>query len=122
MMPLIRMSEMYYMGAECLNQQGKTKDAVELLNTVRRNRGIAEDKMISGGIAFKELTKEIEKEWKKEFLGEGQMFYFYKRLGYTKLPNSSLLINEKVYVLPMPEDEINVGGREPNSSNTDEKK
>ena len=121
-MPLIRMSEMYYMGAECLNQQGKTKDAVELLNTVRRNRGIAEDKMISGGIAFKELTKEIEKEWKKEFLGEGQMFYFYKRLGYTKLPNSSLLINEKVYVLPMPEDEINVGGREPNSSNTDEKK
>ena len=50
------------------------------------------------------------------------MFYFYKRLGYTKLPNSSLLINEKVYVLPMPEDEINVGGREPNSSNTDEKK
>ena len=78
--------------------------------------------MISGGIAFKELTKEIEKEWKKEFLGEGQMFYFYKRLGYTKLPNSSLLINEKVYVLPMPEDEINVGGREPNSSNTDEKK
>ena len=49
------------------------------------------------------------------------MFYFYKRLGYTKLPNSSQLINEKVYVLPMPEDEINVGGREPNSS-TDEKK
>lgn len=121
MMPLIRMSEMYYMGAECLNQQGKTKDAVGLLNTVRRNRGIAEDKMIPEGITSKDLTKEIEKEWKKEFLGEGQMFYFYKRLGYTKLPNSSQLINEKVYVLPMPEDEINVGGREPNSS-TDEKK
>ena len=121
MMPLIRMSEMYYMGAECLNQQGKTKDAVGLLNTVRRNRGIAEDKMIPEGITSKDLTKEIEKEWKKEFLGEGQMINFYKRLGYTKLPNSSQLINEKVYVLPMPEDEINVGGREPNSS-TDEKK
>ena len=120
-MPLIRMSEMYYMGAECLNQQGKTKDAVGVLNTVRRNRGIAEDKMIPEGITSKDLTKEIEKEWKKEFLGEGQMFYFYKRLGYTKLPNSSQLINEKVYVLPIPEDEINVGGREPNSS-TDEKK
>ena len=57
----------------------------------------------------------------KKFLGEGQMFYFYKRLGYTKFPNSSLPITEKVYVLPIPEDEINVGGREPNST-TDENK
>ena len=120
-MPLIRMSEMYYMGAECLNRQGKTKDAVALLNVVRRNRGIAEDKMLPSGITSQKLTEEIEKEWKKEFLGEGQMFYFYKRLGYTKFPNSSLPITEKVYVLPIPEDEINVGGREPNST-TDENK
>ena len=77
--------------------------------------------MLPDGITSKELSTEIEKEWKKEFLGEGQMFYFYKRLGYTKFPNSSQLIDEKVYVLPIPEDEINVGGREPNSS-TDEKK
>ena len=91
-------------------------------NTVRRNRGIAEDKMIPERITSKDLTKEIEKEWKKEFLGEGQIFYFYKRLGYTKFPNSSQLIDENVYVLPIPEDEINVGGREPNNSNTDEKK
>ena len=117
-MPLIRMSEMYYMGAECLNRQWKTKDAVALLNVVRRNRGIAEDKMLPSGITSQKLTEEIEKE---EFLGEGQMFYFYKRLGYTKFPNSSLPITEKVYVLPIPEDEINVGGREPNST-TDENK
>ena len=78
--------------------------------------------MLPDGITSEKLTTEIEKEWKKEFLGEGQMFYFYKRLGYTNFPNTSLPITESVYVLPIPEDEINVGGREPNSSTTDEKK
>ena len=121
-MPLIRMSEMYYMGAECLNRKGKTKDAVKLLNEVLRHRVIAENLMLPDGITSEKLTTEIEKEWKKEFLGEGQMFYFYKRLGYTNFPNTSLPITESVYVLPIPEDEINVGGREPNSSTTDEKK
>lgn len=80
---------------------------------VRRNRGIAEDKMLPGGITSQKLTEEIEKEWKKEFLGEGQMFYFYKRLGYTKLPNSSASDHRKSDTCyRFQEDEINVGGRE----------
>lgn len=120
MMPLIRMSEMYYMAAECLNATGERRKAVEVLNEVRRARGIAEINDLPAGISQKDLTKEIEKEWRKEFLGEGQMFYFYKRLGYAQIPNTSAAGSEKVYVLPIPEDEINIGGREPNSTTKEE--
>lgn len=116
MMPLIRMSEMYYMAAECLNATGKSKQAVELLNEVRKARGIASVHNLPTNISQENLTLEIEKEWKKEFLGEGQMFYFYKRLGYAQIPNSTALASEKVYVLPIPEDEINIGGRDKNET------
>lgn len=120
MMPLIRMSEMYYMAAECLNATGQSKRAVELLNEVRRSRGIAATNDLSKNISSENLTKEIEKEWKKEFLGEGQMFYFYKRLGYSQIPNTSLPGSEKVYVLPIPDDEVNIGGREQDITDKEE--
>lgn len=121
MMPLIRMSEMYYIAAEALNAANKGKEAVELLNIVRRKRGIAEVNDLKTNLSAEDITKEIEKEWRKEFLGEGQMFYFYKRLGYSKIPNSNIPATELVYVLQIPEDEINVGGREPNVSTDKEK-
>lgn len=120
MMPVIRMSEMYYMAAECLNASGQSKKAVALLNEVRKNRGIAATNELPSNISKENLTKEIEKEWKKEFLGEGQMFYFYKRLGYSQIPNTTVPGSEKVYVLPIPEDEVNVGGREENKTDKDE--
>lgn len=112
MMPLIKMSEMYYMAAECLNARGQRKKAIELLNEVRKSRGIAESNNLPLTLDQEKVTKEIEKEWRKEFLGEGQLFYFYKRLGYTQIPNTTVPGSDKVYVLPLPEDEINLGGRE----------
>ena len=121
MMPLIRMSEMYYIAAEALNAANRGKEAVELLNIVRRKRGIAEVNDLKTNLSAEDITEEIEKEWRKEFLGEGQMFYFYKRLGYSKIPNSNIPATELVYVLQIPEDEINVGGREPNVSTDKEK-
>ena len=111
-MPLIKMSEMYYMAAECLNARGQRKKAIELLNEVRKSRGIAESNNLPLTLDQEKVTKEIEKEWRKEFLGEGQLFYFYKRLGYTQIPNTTVPGSDKVYVLPLPEDEINLGGRE----------
>lgn len=120
MMPVIRMSEMYYMAAECLNASGQQKKAVGLLNEVRKARGIAAVHDLPVNISKANLTVEIEKEWKKEFLGEGQMFYFYKRLGYNQIPNTTISGSEKVYVLPIPEDEINVGGREENKTDKNE--
>lgn len=91
-MPLIRLPEMYYILAECATDP---TEAADWLNTVRANRGIPADVDLVGDDAFDQLdsrpgcdntqTKrinEIMKEHNKEYYGEGQLFYFYKRLNY----------------------------------------
>ena len=57
------------------------------------------------------MAEEIHKEYKKEFVSEGQLFYFYKRLGYAAIPGSAAVANTKVYKLPIPDVEIDFGGR-----------
>jgi hypothetical protein len=51
------------------------------------------------------LSAEIQKEYQKEFIGEGQLFYFYKRKNVT--PLASLFANypytvAPVYQVPLP--------------------
>ena len=59
-----------------------------------------------------EVNNEIYKEWCKEYIGDGQMFYYYKRLGYAFIPNGPAVdYNDQVYVLPMPQTEVDFGGR-----------
>ena len=73
--PLIRLSEMYYIAAECAES---TADGVDFLDKVRANRGLGSfplDKSMSK----EKLQLEIRKEYVKEFWGEGQLWYYYKR-------------------------------------------
>ena len=61
------------------------------------------------------LMAQLEKEYRKEFICEGVVFYFYKRLGYEKLPrqsdvmSGSKVIDDAVYMLPCPDFEIQSG-------------
>lgn len=103
-MPIIRISEMYYIAAESTTDLGA---ATEYLNTVRRGRGITEDLPIQTSVT---LPLEIMKEYKKEFVGEGQLFYYYKRFNVEKIGGKTVK-----YVLPMPSVEIDFGNR-PNIS------
>ncbi len=121
MMPLIRMTEMYYIAAECLGAAGKDKEAFDLLNTVRFHRGIAPTYDLQAG--KDNVQEQVEREYRKEFLGEGQMFYYYKRLGASTMlgvNETPVKIPEGSYILEIPEDEINTAGREPNKT-TDKK-
>ena len=45
---------------------------------------------------------------KKEFIAEGQLFYYYKRLNYDKLPGMSEPMANH-YVFPMPDNELEFG-------------
>lgn len=113
-MPLIRKTEVYYMAAECLiNIGGEVQkiQAVNYLNQVRYQRGIPQSLNLATSLTVPEIRKEIEKEWRKEFLGEGHLFYFYKRLGYANIPNTAIEGTDKVYLLPLPETEVDFGGR-----------
>ena len=106
--PLIRLPEMYYIAAECY-ATGNTPDlarAMELLNTVREKRGIYTP---LEGLDATQIKEEIAKEYRKEFLAEGVMFYFYKRLGYETIPHQTEPMDDSKYVVPYPDFETQMG-------------
>ena len=55
-----------------------------------------------------DLAAEIEAEYRKEFMAEGQLFYYYKRLDYNTLPDMGVVMTGN-YVFPMPDDEMEFG-------------
>ncbi|WP_343304049.1 RagB/SusD family nutrient uptake outer membrane protein [Chitinophaga niabensis] len=100
--PLIRISEMYYIAAE--TETDKTL-AFGYLNTVRKNRGLLDVPLTAT------IATEIRNEYKREFYGEGQLFFYYKRLNTTSIPsgNSStanVAMTVGKYCPPLPDDEI----------------
>ena len=56
-----------------------------------------------------QILVEIQKEYHKEFLSEGVMFYYYKRTGTKTIPNYTEDMEDAQYVLPYPEFEIQSG-------------
>lgn len=100
-MPGIRISEMYYIAAECLKDKDMG-EAENMLNTVRAHRGLVSVK----GLSEAALQEELGREYYREFIGEGQVFFYHKR-------NNTNMIAVAVanYVLPMPDDEIDLGQR-----------
>ena len=102
-MPVLRVSEMYYIAAEYLKTVD-AEEALEMLNTVRRHRGLADDLTDADPV---QIHAEILKEYEREFLGEGQLFYYHKRMKTARIATANA-----VYKLPMPDDELDLGQRE----------
>lgn len=95
--PLIRKSELYLILAETEPDPAK---ALTYLNTERRNRGLANLVTISS------MATELRKEYQKEFWGEGQLFFYYKRIKATGVPSASTpypwATVDPVYTVPLP--------------------
>jgi len=108
-MPLIKLPEMYYILAECYNEAGNSALAVEQLNTVRTNRGIATTYKLSETLTQAQIRAEIELEYRKEFISEGQLFYFFKRRGNTAIPSTNKVMDNSIYMLPLPQRELEMG-------------
>ncbi len=93
--PLLRKSELYYILAETEPDAG---NALNYLNQVRYNRGLTD--LTSGT----DLSSELTKEYQKEFWGEGQLFFYYKRKNMTSIPSgqNSYATVSPVYIVPLP--------------------
>lgn len=96
--PLIKISELYYIASECTSDPVQ---ALTYLNTVRNNRGLL------NLTAAATLSTELKKEYRKEFFGEGQLFFYYKRKNITLISNGStgggnVTMSPATYVLPLP--------------------
>lgn len=104
-MPLIKLPEMYYIAAECTSD---LSEACTLLNQVRGSRGLEDLPQLTNA---EDLKKNLEKEYRKEFYGEGQLWYFYKRYAYPTFNRCPITdMTEKHYRFPLPDDEIILGG------------
>ena len=108
--PLIRLTEMYHIAAEASLDSIQERIPQNYMMEVMMARN-APNWGIMTITDRAEMDKEIAKELRKETIGEGQMFYYYKRKGYASIPGSSVTADNRVYVLPMPDNEIEFGGR-----------
>jgi len=98
--PMIRLSEMYFIASEYLYKNGKTSEAIQLLTDVRYNRGILNNSsFISSIYDESSFEKALVSEIHKDLLGEGQAFYWYKKF------NMDISYNTPEYVVPTPDNE-----------------
>ena len=97
MVPLIRLAEMYLI----LIENASLTEARQYFETFRQARGM--DFAVSLG---DETTRknQVEKEYRKDFWGEGQLFYYYKRLNKTSwnVPQS-MTVPANGFVVPKPQ-------------------
>lgn len=108
-MPMVRITEMYYIVAECLADSDPA-EALRYLNTVRNKRNIPAQYDLQG-LTSEQVREEIRKEYMKEFIAEGQLFYYYKRVGASDILGYDGVMDDTKYVLPLPDDEILHGHR-----------
>lgn len=105
--PLIRLSEMYYILAEAL----PVEEGVSYINKVRNNRGIPTyNNYIATDLNYSKMLDELKKEYRKDFFGEGQFFYFLKRHFYETFYRCPLTkMNENNYIFSIPDNEVEHG-------------
>ena len=106
--PMIRISEMYYYVCEYLMNSDLNGAKTELQKL--RNARNAKEALIANSPA--ELEDVIVNDARREFMCEGQLFYFYKRLGRKVVDESgNYTMTEKDFVLPLPDVELEFGNR-----------
>ena len=127
---LVKLSEAYYIAAEAYgNVNSEVHDLAKgwsNLNYVRRSRGLSD--MSGNEVRFLDI---LTKEYMREFIGEGQIFFYFKRLnkgfdndyngvkevkrelvpglpffGYDYKDNADDATKEKRFVAPLPQTEL----------------
>lgn len=78
LIPMFRLSEAFYIAGECYAKAGDITSAVEVLNTVRKARGISAK--LSNTLSESEFMEELISDARKDLCGEGQLLFLYKRL------------------------------------------
>lgn len=104
--PLIRLSEMYYILTEAV----AVEEGAKWINTVRNARGISRRNDVNFTSTEARIA-ELQKEYQKDFYAEGQFFYFLKRLNIKEFHRCPFEkgMPESAYVFPIPDDEVEYG-------------
>lgn len=91
MIPLLRLSEMYLIAAECTDN---LDEALGYINTIRTHRNCVNLPAVTSEA---EIQAYIDAEFVREMIGEGQIYFYYKRLGKTSVLSGLATDYEKPY-------------------------
>lgn len=114
MIPLIRMSEIYLIAAECAPT---TTEAIGYINELRSNRNCIDLEEDNVG---DDIQQYITNEFAREMIGEGQLYFYYKRLNMDEVLSGTTFeedwwtgefevtepMDTQDYVWPLPKVEI----------------
>lgn len=100
--PMLRMSEVYLIGMETSSD---LKEVNEWYHDYMLAHAVVLNEAKFGSL--EEVAAELIGEYRREFYGEGQMFYTYKRHGVTSMFWGKGTADESVYIVPLPETEYN---------------
>lgn len=113
-MPMLKISEMYYILAECSARDGRKAEALTYMDEVRTHRGITSNYADST-----DAMQQLFWEYMREFINEGQFFYYLKRDNLEHKPNfvvsgsagitTTVNLRQKDLVFPYPDEEIFYG-------------
>ncbi|MDY4044238.1 MAG: RagB/SusD family nutrient uptake outer membrane protein [Marinifilaceae bacterium] len=112
LVPLIRMSEVYYIAAEAIYQEN-LDEAKQYLLTVKDGRDLRDS-----DISVQEVRAASEDNFmdlliedaRREWIGEGQIFFMYKRLGKSmpSMDGVSIVLMDDAVLAPIPDTETNI--------------
>lgn len=113
--PVIRMSEIYYIACESQIYKDKTL-ALSYLNEVRTARNLPK---LNGPLTEDQLKEYLIRDARKDFIGEGRMFLMYKRLFAPIYVKAGLEIQplETNFQFPIPEAEYEYSSNEKPKNN-----
>ncbi|MCK7558215.1 RagB/SusD family nutrient uptake outer membrane protein [Chitinophaga sedimenti] len=101
LLPIMRLPEMYYIAAEAA---ATPDEGLVFLNQVRVARGLPA--LTSSAT----LNAEIAKEYRKEFYGEGQYWFYLKRTNAATVPDGVAgTMTQDKYTFPLPLTQIEFG-------------
>ena len=96
---LVRLPELFLISAEAAFDTDPEK-ARKRINELRLHRGFEVE--IPAGTPATALRNELLLEYRREFVGEGLLFYYYKRLDADKMEWGPAVFNKEKYVVPIP--------------------
>ena len=119
-LPMLKISEMYYIMAENEIFNGSLSQAAAYMDIVRHNRGVTDDYATSQPYLVTDqhdCGEELMKEYFREFIGEGQVMYMLKKFFSREYIKEGALVDFpmtismdiKSYQFPYPVEEIAYG-------------
>ena len=103
-------------GVDLGTSQEKVVNAQEEKKLNKLKKLIDENYLYTDDLKEEDTTDEklhtaIGIEYRKEFIGEGQWFFYRKRTDQATLPNVQVPFSKAYYVLPIPDQELEYGNR-----------